>query len=261
MHRRRHYRLLVYAASRTTPRRHPRARPDPARSRCALRSASAGSTGPRPSPASRAEISKAARLGVTAMVDRWSATPRIRPGGSPAPSSGRSRKGGWTLHLDRLRRADGVRTGGALTRSTVEEMIASDRVYPPALGHGGRALECEVDGYVTKSGCRQAARCGSTGLRAGQRAPASDRPALRRGPLRPTGAHAPRQGLRSADWVRDQARTSRIMLAGVWATRRTRVKPASVSTSRRRFSPAWAPSARPTSWLSEAGVQRSVDAE
>ena len=49
------------------------------------------------------------------------------------------------------------------------------------------------------------------------------------------------------------------MLAGVCATRRIRVKPASVSTSRSRCSPAWAPSASPTSWLSDAGVQSSVD--
>ena len=50
------------------------------------------------------------------------------------------------------------------------------------------------------------------------------------------------------------------MFTGVSVARRMRVKPASVSTARSRFSPAWAPSARPTSCASDAGVQMSVDA-
>ncbi len=50
------------------------------------------------------------------------------------------------------------------------------------------------------------------------------------------------------------------MLAGVCATRRTVLKPASCITARSRFSPACAPSASPTSWLSDAGVQSSVEA-
>ena len=45
---------------------------------------------------------------------------------------------------------------------------------------------------------------------------------------------------------------------GVSVARRTRVKPAVVRISRRRFSPAWAPRAVPTSWESEFGVQTSV---
>ena len=40
-----------------------------------------------------------------------------------------------------------------------------------------------------------------------------------------------------------------------------RVKPPCVSTSRRRASPAWAPSAAPTSCESEACVQTSVETE
>ncbi len=45
----------------------------------------------------------------------------------------------------------------------------------------------------------------------------------------------------------DQARASRTMLVGVSAARRMRLKPASPSTAVSRFSPACAPSARPTS--------------
>ena len=37
------------------------------------------------------------------------------------------------------------------------------------------------------------------------------------------------------------------------------VKPADSSTERSRASPAWAPSASPTSWLSELGVHSSVE--
>lgn len=58
---------------------------------------------------------------------------------------------------------------------------------------------------------------------------------------------------------RRYARASRIKLNGVSATRRTRLKPASPSTSRRRASPAWAPRAVPTSCESEAGVHSSVE--
>src|SRR5882724_11416332 len=50
-------------------------------------------------------------------------------------------------------------------------------------------------------------------------------------------------------------RASRIRLKGVSAARRMRVKPAEVTTSRSRVSPAWAPRPSPTSWLSEFGVQ------
>ena len=38
-----------------------------------------------------------------------------------------------------------------------------------------------------------------------------------------------------------------------------RVKPPSLSTAVRRCCPAWAPSASPTSWLSDAGVQSIVE--
>ena len=53
--------------------------------------------------------------------------------------------------------------------------------------------------------------------------------------------------------------TSSTRLNGVSAARRTRVKPPSCSTSASRFSPACAPSASPTSWLSDAGVQSIVE--
>ena len=53
--------------------------------------------------------------------------------------------------------------------------------------------------------------------------------------------------------------TSSTRLNGVSADRRTRLRPPSFSTSVRRCSPAWAPSASPTSWLSEAGVQSIVE--
>ena len=55
-------------------------------------------------------------------------------------------------------------------------------------------------------------------------------------------------------------RASSTMLNGVSAARRTRQKPPSRITSVSRASPAWAPSASPTSWLSDAGVQSIVDA-
>src|SRR3954469_15816281 len=54
-------------------------------------------------------------------------------------------------------------------------------------------------------------------------------------------------------------RASRTMLNGVSAARRTRPKPPAAITSRRRASPAWAPSASPTSCESEEGVQRKVE--
>ena len=54
-------------------------------------------------------------------------------------------------------------------------------------------------------------------------------------------------------------RASSTRLKGVSAARRTRLKPPSPKTSVRRCSPAWAPSAKPTSWLKEAGVQSIVE--
>src|SRR6266481_1011769 len=57
-----------------------------------------------------------------------------------------------------------------------------------------------------------------------------------------------------------QGRASKIKLNGVCVARRNWEKPPAVTTSRRRFSPACAPSAKPTSWDSEAGVQISADA-
>ena len=57
----------------------------------------------------------------------------------------------------------------------------------------------------------------------------------------------------------DHGRASSTRLKGVSATRRKRVKPAATTTSRSRASPAWAPSASPTSWASDAGVQTSVE--
>ena len=58
---------------------------------------------------------------------------------------------------------------------------------------------------------------------------------------------------------RAHGRASSTRLKGVSATRLTRLKPPSPKTSVRRCSPAWAPSAKPTSWLKEAGVQSIVE--
>jgi hypothetical protein len=55
-------------------------------------------------------------------------------------------------------------------------------------------------------------------------------------------------------------RASRTRLNGVWVARRTRVKPAASRTSRNRASPAWPPSASPTSWDLELGVHTIVEA-
>ena len=55
------------------------------------------------------------------------------------------------------------------------------------------------------------------------------------------------------------ALASSTMLNGVSATRRSVVNPAPVTISRSRASPACAPSAVPTSWDSELGVQSRVE--
>ena len=182
--------------------------------------------------------------------------------------SGRSREGragASTSDLPRSEPDGSVLVDGLMRLHEFEEMIGEPIEDPPRGGHDARRTDHdEVDRlpYVfDEIQLRQAARIEPG--RGGARALAAPLPAH----AYPTCPHAPwrrltrrvRAGSRIAR--PDQARTSRIMLAGVWATRRTRVKPASLSTSRSRFSPAWAPSARPTSWLSEAGVQRSVDAE
>lgn len=52
---------------------------------------------------------------------------------------------------------------------------------------------------------------------------------------------------------------SSIKLNGVSVALLKRVKPPEVATSRSRFSPAWAPRARPTSWFNEQGVQSVVE--
>ena len=52
---------------------------------------------------------------------------------------------------------------------------------------------------------------------------------------------------------------SNTALNGVSLARRKRVRPARVTTSRIRASPAWAPSASPTSWDSDAGVHSRVE--
>ena len=55
-------------------------------------------------------------------------------------------------------------------------------------------------------------------------------------------------------------RASSTRLSGVWVARRTREKLAASRTLRRRASPAWAPSASPTSCDLEHGVHSIVDA-
>ena len=56
-----------------------------------------------------------------------------------------------------------------------------------------------------------------------------------------------------------EAVASSTMLKGVSATRCRVLKPAAVTMSRSRASPAWAPRAVPTSWASELGVQSRVE--
>src|SRR5580692_60925 len=63
-------------------------------------------------------------------------------------------------------------------------------------------------------------------------------------------------GLRSC-----QARASNTRLNGVCAARRNLEKPPSLTTERRRPSPACAPRHRPTSCEREAGVQMNVETE
>ena len=91
--------------------------------------------------------------------------------------------------------------------------------------------------------------------------PAPRLPEARRQLPRRAGGSAPgRAGPARRHWGwGSYGRASSTRLNGVSAARRTRVKPAVPSTSRRRASPAWAPSARPTSWESELGVHSSVE--
>jgi hypothetical protein len=58
---------------------------------------------------------------------------------------------------------------------------------------------------------------------------------------------------------RTQGRASRIMLTGVSAARRTRLKPPALITSASFACPAWAPSAIPTSCDSDTGTQAMVE--
>lgn len=75
----------------------------------------------------------------------------------------------------------------------------------------------------------------------------------------PSTPRAKRDGAR-VDTTVPYFLASRIRLNGVSAARRKRVNPASLNTSRRRGSPACAPSASPTSWDSELGVQIMLEA-
>ncbi len=68
-------------------------------------------------------------------------------------------------------------------------------------------------------------------------------------------------GLVPSRQVENHGRASNTRLKGVSAARRKRLKPADVTTLRMRSSPACAPSAAPTSWAIEAGVQIIVEAE
>ena len=65
--------------------------------------------------------------------------------------------------------------------------------------------------------------------------------------------------LRPCAGVRRHGLASNTRLNGVSAARRKRLNPPAETTSRIRASPAWAPSASPTSCESEAGVQRNVE--
>ncbi len=54
-------------------------------------------------------------------------------------------------------------------------------------------------------------------------------------------------------------RISKMLLSGVCAAIRNRLKPAAVTTSRILAGPAWVPRASPTSWDKDAGVHSSVE--
>src|ERR1700689_975759 len=84
---------------------------------------------------------------------------------------------------------------------------------------------------------------------------------LRGGALAPDGARRVglTRGRRHRPCRRGYGRASNTRLNGVSATRRKRVKPAAPTTSPILASPACAPSARPTSCDSEAGVHSSVE--
>src|ERR1700729_2061437 len=69
------------------------------------------------------------------------------------------------------------------------------------------------------------------------------------------------RGCRTGTCRHCHGRASNTMLNGVSAALRNRVKPADVTTSLIRASPAWAPSASPTSCDSEAGVHSRVENE
>ena len=71
---------------------------------------------------------------------------------------------------------------------------------------------------------------------------------------------APARGRRNSRLAGGHGRASNTRLNGVSAARRKRREPARPgTTSRIRASPAWAPSASPTSWDSDAGVHSSVE--
>ena len=165
----------------------------------------------------------------------------------------------WVLSCQFRRPAgvvfDALTTGGSM--SSLNHMSGVDSATssksPPGRGHGGR----------------RRARAGgphSTGPR--DRVPAAPSQRAARGTaspprLRPPRRRAPRPAVAPAAPTRvavRYGRTSSTRLNGVSVARRKRVKPPAVTTSRNRASPAWAPSARPTSWSRDAGVQTSVDA-
>ena len=103
---------------------------------------------------------------------------------------------------------------------------------------------------------------GRWGSRTSSRAPSPAASDLRPAEPAAAGGGRPGAGPRSRGLrPRRQGRSSSTRLNGVAVARRNRVKPACVTTSRSRFSPACAPSASPTSWASDAGVQTIVDAE
>lgn len=81
------------------------------------------------------------------------------------------------------------------------------------------------------------------------RAPSSDRAVIRRSSMK---------GSDGSSFAHIHGRTSNTRLNGVSATRRNRLKPAASKISRRRASPACAPSAGPP-WSSEHGEHSSVD--
>src|SRR5262249_7798700 len=129
-------------------------------------------------------------------------------------------------------------------------------VHPIDFGFHGTDVPFEF-GHATILVCERgwARIAGGALAPAGQPLAGGPRGSGPRGPV-----YAKAHGIEGGRPALAYARASRIMLKGVSVARRTLAKPALPITSRRRCSPAWAPSAAPTSCDFEVGTQTRVEA-